>query len=56
MKNAAIVCIIGGIAVLAAAIILRLTNLQSLFANPVTALRKVCVVLPLAAITIGVNK
>jgi len=56
MKNLNQICIMGGIAALAVAVILRLLNLQPLIHNPVTGLWKVCVALLLVAIAIGVNK
>jgi len=56
MKNLNQICIMGGIAALAVAVILRLLNLQPLIHNPVTGLWKVCVGLLLIAIAIGVNK
>ncbi len=56
MKNTINLCIAGGIAVLALAIILRLANLKPLIVNPVPGLWKVCVVLLLLAIALAVNK
>ncbi len=56
MKNLNQICIMGGIAALVVAIIIRLLNMQPLIHNPVTGLWKVCVALLLVAIAIGVNK
>lgn len=50
------IAIIGGAVVLAVAIVLRISDIGPLLANPVTALWKVSIALLLLAIAIGVNK
>ena len=56
MKNLGIICAGGGIAALALAIVLRLADLKPLLSHPIPGLIKVCSLLLLAAIAIGVNK
>lgn len=56
MKMLGILCLVGGIGVLALAVALRVMYLQPLLQNPVTGLWKVSVTLLLIAIAIGVNK
>ncbi len=56
VKYISFLCILGGIASLAIAIILRLIHIHPLLMNPVLALWRVSVSLLLIAIAIGVNK
>ncbi|MCH7504301.1 hypothetical protein IID04_01505 [PVC group bacterium] len=50
------IAIIGGAIVLAVAIVIRISDIGPLLANPVTGLWKVSIALLLLAIAIGVNK